>query len=367
MERRPGVWRLRAYMGTENGKPIQAERTFKGTKTAALKELRTFVKDVNDGHITKRRHSTVEHLLEAWLEHGRTVLDWRPKTYQGRESIVRVHLVPAFGDVPLHQFNAAHIAEYYAAKKRAGMKAGTIALHHQCLTAALNLAVKWDWVGKSPMVHVDPPKVRKVTPVAPAVEVVRQLIEAAGDDDDLASAVALAAVTGARRGELCGLQWADIDWSTGLLNIQRQRLDMPGQTVTGPLKSGERRLVALDEFGLSVLKRYYSIQLDRLGILGLDTVGEWVFSYDCGRTPIRPNVLGEQISALGTKTGVKVTTHSLRRFSATQMIGAGVDPTVAADRLGHTVSTMLKSYVGKVQGRDQAAAEALGALMRGEP
>ena len=57
---------------------------------------------------------------------------------------------------------------------------------------------------------------------APTVAEVQALIETAEQDDpDMAAFIALAAVTGARRGELCGLRWGDVDEGLGTLTIER--------------------------------------------------------------------------------------------------------------------------------------------------
>ena len=41
------------------------------------------------------------------------------------------------------------------------------------------------------------------------------------------SLVRLAAITGARRSELCGLRWSDVDLEAGVVVIQRSLLDTP--------------------------------------------------------------------------------------------------------------------------------------------
>jgi integrase len=56
--------------------------------------------------------------------------------------------------------------------------------------------------------------------------------------------------------------------------------------------------------------------------------------------------------------------HDLRHYSATQLIGAGVDPRVVADRLGHTfVSTTLNIYAHAIKEKDEEAAAILGKII----
>ena len=76
-------------------------------------------------------------------------------------------------------------------------------------------------------------------------------------DPDIAAFVALAAVTGARRGELCGLQWGDIDWEGATLTVERSVAVMgKGDLLTKDTKTHAVRRMALDEFGVEVLRRH---------------------------------------------------------------------------------------------------------------
>ena len=65
--------------------------------------------------------------------------------------------------------------------------------------------------------------------------------------------------------------------------------------------------------------------------------------------------------------GVKVRFHDLRHFSATQLIGAGVDVRTVAHRLGHAdPSTTLRVYAHALAQRDREAAAILGRLVAGQ-
>jgi integrase len=52
--------------------------------------------------------------------------------------------------------------------------------------------------------------------------------------------------------------------------------------------------------------------------------------------------------------------QDLRHFSATQMLGAGVDPRTAAGRLGHDTSMLLRIYGHVIPAKDKEAAAILG-------
>jgi integrase len=75
------------------------------------------------------------------------------------------------------------------------------------------------------------PRARPLSPASPTPAAVAAVIAAARDAqlDLLAAYVWLAAVTGARRGELCGLQWADIDLDAGVIHIAHSYQARAGQ------------------------------------------------------------------------------------------------------------------------------------------
>src|SRR6266487_5506923 len=71
--------------------------------------------------------------------------------------------------------------------------------------------------------------------------------------DLLALYLWLAAVTGARRGELCGLQWADIDLDAGVVHIAYSYLVRAGCKVRKDTKTHQGRHLAIDPVTVAVL------------------------------------------------------------------------------------------------------------------
>ena len=150
----------------------------------------------------------------------------------------------------------------------------------------------------------------------------------------LAAAIALAAVTGARRGELCGLRWSDID-STGLLHIRRavkHDLD-PRQLVVGATKTHSERRVSLDDLAMSVLAAHRARvehAAEMTGVaLGPDA---YMLSLDpSGAEPMRPDSLGDAFARLARQQGAKLRFHDLRHFAATQLQISDVATTASFD------------------------------------
>lgn len=349
-QRGPNTYRLRVSdpaTGRQVSRTVQA-----ADKRGALRELRAFAIEVSEGNQPKTGPAiTMGALFDAWLPHlvrrGRsrtTVLSY--------EVIIRKHLRPSFGSMPLANLTAHDIDNYYLVAQERGLAARTIRLHGAILSGALKQAMDWGWRVDNPASRAHPPGKPKDNPKAPSPEQIRQLVAACDADLVFGTGLLLGALTGARRGELCGLRWSDVDWVTGTLTIERQRLPLGAGDETIPhTKTKTPRTVALGPAGMALLGSYS----EALGFRVPDRPDGWLLSYDGGHTPIRSKTFGGKITALGKQLGLPVTTHSLRKFAATQLVGF-TDIRTAAGRLGHDPGIMLRVYAGWLPERDREAA-----------
>ena len=151
-----------------------------------------------------------------------------------------------------------------------GLSPATVHKYHSILSAACRQAVKWGWL--DPQRPRSGPRRRAVERkemVVPTPERLKALIRAAeGEDDVLATAVALAALTGARRGELVALRWSDIDLEAGTVKIARSMTVAGGEHHTGPTKThAARGCSALDPAAVAVLRHRWT-QMEDLSDAG---------------------------------------------------------------------------------------------------
>ena len=91
---------------------------------------------------------------------------------------------------------------------------------------ALTVGVRWGWLAANPAFIAMPPRSTRRAISPPAPTDVARLIAAAGSD--LGEFLLLAATTGARRGELCGLRWSDIDLTEQLVEVTRAVIIVDG-------------------------------------------------------------------------------------------------------------------------------------------
>ena len=154
--------------------------------------------------------------------------------------------------------------------------------HHALLHASLGRAVKWGLIGTNPADRASPPATRQAQVEAPAVDDVIRLIKAATLKGDavLATAMALAAVTGMRRGELCALRWSDIDPEQGTVRVRRSLTTRGDQRWEGDTKTHQHRDIALDPATVALLLERRAQQKQYAQEIGMELVADAVRTLD---------------------------------------------------------------------------------------
>ncbi|WP_245571198.1 tyrosine-type recombinase/integrase [Catelliglobosispora koreensis] len=146
----------------------------------------------------------------------------------------------------------------------------------------------------------------------------------------------LMAVTGLRRGEVCGLKWEDLNLDFGMLTVCRQRIveEKPRRIVEKPPKSHNgRRTIAVDDETVELLRK-----------ASLDSQSVYVFT---GRTgmPLRPDNVTGQFNKIAKRAGVRpLGPHQLRHLLASSLLDLGYGIHEVAERLGHDPATLMKYY-----------------------
>jgi integrase len=385
MSERPpgsGVWRLRVYLGRDplTGQPVQRQETFRGNETAARKALAALVTKAEKGKFD-RSNATVGQLLDRWLEHITPIR--RPSTIAGYRAKIDHAIRPALGDVRLAKLTAAELDRCYRAWQAKGLAPATVRQYHAILSAALHQAEKWDYIDRSPTRRASPPAPRGAVMKVPTPEQLTELVAAAEESEPvLATAIALAALTGMRRGELCALRWSDVDLEGGTVAVERGITVIEGETHIGPTKTHQARRVALDDVGTAVLCRRWAFMKELADRAESPLVADpYVLSYNAkGGRPVNPDTVSHRFAGLcagmrraaAKRRKVKVDDlpadqqwpfrfHDLRHFSVTTLIAAGVDVRTVAERHGHAQATMtLNRYAHALPERDREAAGVLG-------
>jgi integrase len=154
----------------------------------------------------------------------------------------------------------------------------------------------------------------------------------------------LSASTGARRGELCGLWWSDVDFVHGAVSISRAIAEGPDGLVIVPTKTRRPHRIELDDHTLGELRRHRRAVLDRAAAAEVPVGREaFVFSHQPdGMVPWCPNWVTKTFIVLRDQVGLAgYRLHDLRHFMATEMLAAGVPIPIVSARLASIVHVLL--------------------------
>ena len=385
-EIRPGVWELRVPTGKRRepteaaqakaealgrkayGTPIMSKAVFPGNGKEADAELRRMCQEVDNGR-TSAGTETFGSLLDRWLEHCERI-GHAPATLHEHRRMVDKIIRPALGTLKLRQLGAEDLDRLYGKLTDRGNKPSSVRRVHAVIRAALAQAVKWRLVSYNMALDATPPKLHQEEVESPSPEDVEKLVRAGYEGMDPVSGVLLylAAVTGARRGELCGLKWSDVNWEARTLTIARSADDKGIQTGQRArikeTKTYKVRTIPLDELTLDELQRHR----DWLAEGPRARVNEDTFIFSEGNgniRPMRPDHASYVCESAAKAAGVNIHFHQLRHYMASQAIGAGFDPVAVAHRLGHSnPATTLKIYAKALPAQSQQIAASVAGTVR---
>jgi integrase len=347
------------------GRYRYAHKTVEGSKRVAQRAADELAAEVQHGmHLAAR--GTVADLLEKWMLHLETQ-DRAPSTMIRYRSAIDVRIVPALGSIELTKLTAADLDAFYGALLKQGLHPLSVRKCHAVLSAALHQAEEWGLIDRNPIVRSSPPPARQREIVPPTINELRQLIvECERFNPDLARLFTVVATTGCRRGELCGLQWGDIDFEKATMVVARSISDTPGNVVVKDTKTHAARRMALDPMTVELLRRHKET-VDRrakaAGVTIKSTGFIWSQLVDASE-PYRPIRVSGTFRGVRDKLGLtNVTFHRLRQFSATALAGQGVGIRTIAGRLGHANPNLaLRTYAHFLDVADREAATAMGLL-----
>ncbi len=357
-ERRPGVWELRIHIGQRRYRSA----TFRGSEAKANTALAAMVTDLSRKGVAKK--GTLADLAERWFDMEAD--GWEATTRRNYRDHLDNRIIPDLGHLPLSKLDVPSLEQFYRRLSKDGLTAATVTRYHATLRSVLTAGVRWGELPHNPALLTRRPKARKFQPTIPTMELTLHLLErAAAQDGYFGAAVWVAAATGMRRGELCGLRWSRIEGD--LLRVDTAVAICNRELIVKDPKSHQRRDITLDARTVAVLEAQQQRQQDRFPRIVKDP---FVWSYapkGRGATPPNPDWLTRRWTQLTKAEGVTgVRLHDMRHFMATALLSAGEPLAVVSKRLGHAQqSTTSNIYSHVLPGADTAAATRMGELMAG--
>jgi integrase len=354
----------------KDGERNRDQRTKSGfrTKREAEDALRRAIEEHQRMPAVERTVPTFAEFFERW-DRECFSRSCAPKTVERYRELSR-YAMRLFGDAPLDQLHTMQLAADFnrlsdhggrvTEKHPQGRPLAPKTVRHIAFLVqdCLQQAMDWDLIGKNPMRAVRKPKLPRRRP---------KVIDHSGLDSLLRKAsrirlfpfVMLAASTGMRRGELLALEWTDLDWDQGILEVSKSlEQTRKGLRIKGT-KSEETRRFSIPPDVLEVLRDHQRHQQEDRRLYGGDYANlNLIFARPDGQY-YSPDRIGARVREVMRAAGLQgVSLHSLRHSHASELLSQGAPITAVAERLGHASPNItLSIYSHALPADNQAAAK----------
>lgn len=344
------------------------KRVVRKSRNDCLAAMRDIKRDLLAGNLPTR-NITVEKWLTYWLTEIVTAKDLRPSSIGYYEKAVRLYLIPALGAKRMDKLTPADIRDMYK-QLRSRISSHAALKADKTLRVAFKAAVRDGVINYSVMDRVDkPPHLPAAQASFDAATAMRIIATAEETQGPMwAARWATGFVTGAREGEILGLEWDRINVDKGFVDVswQLQRLqkkhgcggtcglkrpsfcpqahwDLPpslqwreceGSLVwTRPKTRAGTRIIPLIPQLADILERVRGESRHNL-----------VFHHEDG-SPFAPDQDQKMWRKLLADCEIPhLRQHSIRHSTATLLMEAGVDAHVIAAILGHTDIVVTRGY-----------------------
>ena len=284
------------------------------------------------------------------------------KTQQGYRNNVKCYVQPHLGHIPLQSLTGRNIQSLYSWMLKKGLSATSVVQVHRILRQALSHGVKWGLLTRNVADATTPPRIERKEMQVWDMSTIQQFIGAASASR-FGDFYHLALLTGMRRSELAGLQWASLDLAAGRLSVVRtlQRVSGHGLVEGQPKTARSRRSISLSPKTISLFHEIRGRQIAQQ----LDVGEVWqnrgyVFTQADGR-PVDPDMISKDSPKFVKAAGLPhLTLHGLRHGHATMLLEEGFNPKIVSERLGHaTVATTMDVYSHVLPGLQDEVAMAI--------
>lgn len=357
------VYRASVYLGVDQvtGRKVRTTVTANTKKGVKVKAREAQLDFERNGRCIKEKPTvtTYRELSALWWQSYKNTI--KPNTRQSMEGIIRLHILPVFGDYKLSKLTTPIIQQQvnkWSDRANRGVKGAftNYSLLNNINKRILQYGVTMQVIQHNPARDVIVPrkqqnKEKKIKffnnqELKQFLDYLDSLdLSNYGDFFDYVLYKTLLA-TGCRIGEVLALEWSDIDLKNGTISITKT-LNRYQETNTPKSKAGLRD-VEIDRATTLLLKQYkkrqqvHAWQLGKTGTVVFSTFTK-KYAYACKlRKRLQKHFNNASVADIGF--------HGFRHTHATIMLYAGIEVKDLQHRLGHsTISMTLDTYVHATQ------------------
>ncbi len=359
-----GTWRGAVELGRDPKTGRRVRRYVSGrTKREATRKVRALRDQVVGGDLSVKagRDMMVAVWLEQWLA-GPAKLRLGEDMQRRYAQLIRDHITPTLGRIPLSRLAPEHVEALYAELARKGLSPRSVVFVHRVLGRAMKVANQRGYVARNVVRLVELETPRGRSGVALRADEARAVLEASrGMRDHARWVVALG--LGARQSEALGMCWDDLDLDEGIWRVRRQLRRRPwehgcppeqpcGQEshrcpqrqgggpylkMTTKTDAGDR-VIPLPLFVVEALREHLVLQQRQraaAGDLWKPTIPGLVFTTPLGAPVDHRNDYRRWKALLRSAGARDVRLHDARHTTITLLAQAGVPRGIIATIVGH--------------------------------
>lgn len=329
-------------------------RSIYGKSQAEVRKKLTEIRnDLDNDDYLEPNDTTVKEWMEIWQDEY--LEDVKQSTADRYKSCIRIHIIPALGDIRLLDLRASTIQKFLnQCKKVDRLSEKSVKNIRLVLHKALDQAIEDDQLKKNPCDRAkvpsydDPP-----TEMRPLKDNEMPMFLQAIKGNQFEALFYVALFTGMRESELIGLTWDCIDFQHNTIHIYRQlrkTRGKKGQYVFTSLKNKQARTFSPPQNVMDMLRKVKIRQSEyrlKAGTSWLNT-DELVFTNDLGKH-IATFTLYKHFKEIVAKIGLpEMRFHDLRHGYATLALQNGIDVKTVSNNLGHSTTAFTMDKYGHV-------------------
>lgn len=350
----------------EDGKRKQIFKSGFAREKDAAKALREKLNEKDAGELVRPDPTTFAAFLTDWFkEHAER--NCTPKTVE-RYHQLAAYLLPHIGSTKLQDLSALALERVLNRVKDSGgrnrktkaarpLAAKTVRHIAGLLHVALETAIRWKLLKVNPVDGVVLPKLMKREGKALDAAQIASFLDAARAHG-VYEFVMLAVTAGCRRGELCALTWADVDFNGRVLHVSKSLEQTRDGLRVKPTKNGKPREIPLPGSAIQMLREHRNRQSENRRLFGPDYRDDLnlIFATPDGNQ-LKPDTLTAKVCLLASKAGLRGSSlHTLRHSHGSQLLSVGVPLPVVSKRLGHSSVYVTATIYSHALSKDELAA-----------
>lgn len=255
-------------------------------------------------------------------------------SYQGN---LESWIYPAIGSIKLSEVTSADLTALLLSIQKDGKAHATVVKIYTILNSLFKMAYMADVIPKNPMDKVERPKLRKGEvrereADAYTAEELRYILSCLKREPlKWRTLIRLLVDTGIRRGECCGLQWQDIDFTENTITIRGNLCYTPKKGVyLDTPKNGKQRTIDVDPAVIFLLRELRTYQATQ-------AISSFVFTQENSADPMHPQSPTRYLRKFSERYQIEdLHPHKLRHSFASVAITNGADIASVSEKLGHS-------------------------------